>query len=182
MTASTNIQVDIGVPDEVEVKLEDSMITVTGPKGNLTRTITYPGIKIESKNGKVTISTRSKKKTLKAMSGTIAAHIKNMITGVTKGFEYTLKVVYSHFPITVKQAGDVITIDNFLGEKTPRKSRILGECTISIKGDTVTVSGMDIESVAQTAANIELSSKVKGRDRRVFQDGIYLTSKGVAGV
>jgi large subunit ribosomal protein L6 len=180
MTASASIQVDVEVPNEVEVKLEESGVTITGPKGTLTRAITYPGIKIELKDGKVTISTRSKKKTLKAMSGTIAAHIKNMIMGVTQGFEYKLKVVYSHFPITVKQAGDVITIDNFLGEKTPRKSRIHGECSISIKGDTVTVSGMNIENVAQTAANIELSSKVKGRDRRVFQDGIYLTSKGVA--
>jgi large subunit ribosomal protein L6 len=178
MSGKKEIQVEVEVPPEVELKIEDSRVTLTGPKGSLTREFYYPGIKVENKDGKVSISSANHKKAIKVIKGTFGAHIRNMIKGVTKGFEYKLKIVYSHFPITVKQAGEFISIDNFLGEKTPRKSRILGNCSLLIKSDIITVSGTNVEEVAQTAANIELSTKVKGRDRRVFQDGIYLVSKG----
>jgi large subunit ribosomal protein L6 len=181
MAISEKVSVEIEIPAGVEINIEGALITVKGPKGSLNREFSYPGVKVEHKKGKVVISVSNKKRALKAVKGTFAAHIRNMINGVTQGFEYKLKVVYSHFPITVKHLGDVITIDNFLGEKTPRRCRVFGDCSISIKGEAIEVSGISVEEVAQTAANIELSTKVKGRDRRVFQDGIYLVSKGVAG-
>jgi large subunit ribosomal protein L6 len=180
MATSEKMSVDVPVPSEVGLKIEDVMITITGPKGSLSRTMSYPGVKIEQKGGNVVFSAKSNKKAVKAIIGTFGAHLDNMMKGVTKGFEYKLKTVFSHFPITVKQAGSEISINNFLGEKTPRKSRVLGDCKVSIKGDSITVTGMNIEDVAQTAANIELATKVKGRDRRVFQDGIYLVAKGEA--
>lgn len=180
MVASGKMSVDVSVPSEVELKIEDGLITLTGPKGSLKRAMSYPGVKIVQKEGNVVFSAKSNKKTVKAILGTFGAHLNNMVKGVTKGFEYRLKTVFSHFPITVKQAGSEITINNFLGEKTPRKSRVMGDCKVAIKGDSVTVSGTNIEDVAQTAANIELATKVKGRDRRVFQDGIYLVAKGEA--
>jgi large subunit ribosomal protein L6 len=180
MTGSSKTQTIVDIPSDVEIKIEDTEVRVSGPKGSLTRTMTYPGVTIKIKDGMAVITTKNQRRAIKAMAGTFAAHIKNMISGVTKGFECTMKVVYSHFPITVKHSGDVITIDNFLGEKTPRKSRVFGDCNISIKGDTITVSGVNIEEVGQTTANIEKATKVKGRDRRVFQDGIYLVEKGVA--
>lgn len=171
------LMVDLEVPSGALVKIEDSRVTVTGPKGSLNRVMAYPGIKIEAKEGRVVISSKDKKKTVKAVIGTFSAHIKNMINGVTKGFTYRLKVVYAHFPITVKPAGDAVAIDNFLGEKTPRKSRVVGNSSVSVKGDIVTVSGINLEDVSQTAANIELATKISGRDRRVFQDGVYIISK-----
>ncbi len=180
MAASEKMSVSVPVPSEVEFKIEDDMITLTGPKGSLKRAMSYPGVKIENKDGNVLFTAKSKKKAVKAMLGTFGAHLENMVKGVTTGFEYRLKTVFSHFPITVKQSGPEITINNFLGEKTPRKSRVQGDCNISIKGDSITVSGINKEDVAQTAANIELATKVKGRDRRVFQDGIYLVAKGEA--
>jgi large subunit ribosomal protein L6 len=181
MTASAKLEVQVAIPAGVEIKIEDSLISVSGPKGTLKRELAYPGVKIHLKEEMLNVSAKTQRKVIKAMSGTIAAHIRNMIKGVSKGFEYRLKVVSSHFPITVKHEGNTVYIDNFLGEKTPRKSRVLGDCTINIKGDMVTVSGSNIEDVAQTAANIELTSRVKGRDRRVFQDGVYIVSKGVLG-
>ena len=171
------LMVDLEVPSDALVKIEDSRVTVTGPKGSLNRVMAYPGIKIEAKEGRVVISSKDKKRTVKAVIGTFSAHIKNMINGVTKGFTYRLKVVYAHFPLTVKPAGDVVAIDNFLGEKTPRKSSVVGSSSVSVKGDIVTVSGINLEDVSQTAANIELATKISGRDRRVFQDGVYIISK-----
>ncbi len=180
MSKSANSERTVKIPDGVTVNMEGSVVTVTGPKGGLSRQMKYPGVEIKSKDGAVVISGSQKKKSANAITGTFAAHIKNMITGVTKGFEYKLKVVYAHFPITVKHSGDNVLIDNFLGEKTPRKSAVRGKCSVNIKGDIVSVTGTNIEEVSQTAANIERATKVKKRDRRVFQDGVYLIEKGEA--
>ena len=101
-----------------------------------------------------------------------------MIKGVTDGFVYQMKVVYSHFPMKVSVKGNELVIENFLGEKHPRKAKLYGDVKVNVKGDTVTVEGINREEVGQTAANIEHATRVKNRDIRVFQDGIYIVSKG----
>ena len=105
------------------------------------------------------------------MVGTIRSHISNMIYGVDHGFTYKMKIVYAHFPMTVKVQGKIVTIDNFLGERSPRKAKIIGD---DVK---VTITGINKEHVGQTMANIEQATKIKGRDPRIFQDGIYLVDK-----
>jgi len=102
-----------------------------------------------------------------------------MMSGVAYGFQYKLKLVYSHFPIQVKVEGRTISIDNFLGERKPRSARIMGESSVVVQGDELVVTGIDKEEVGQTAANIEQATRIKGRDPRVFQDGIYLVEKGL---
>ena len=111
------------------------------------------------------------------MIGTTKAHITNMIIGVTEGFTYHMKIVFAHFPMTVKAQGDVVTIENFIGERHPRTSKIVGDAKVSVKGDEVTITGVNKEDVGQTMANLEQATKIRGKDPRVFQDGIYLVSK-----
>ena len=112
------------------------------------------------------------------MVGTIRSHISNMIYGVKHGFTYKMKIVYAHFPMTVKVKGKLVTIDNFLGERHPRTAKIIGDdVKVSVKGDDVTITGINKENVGQTMANIEQATKIKGRDPRIFQDGIYLVDK-----
>ena len=101
-----------------------------------------------------------------------------MIIGVTNGFEYKMKIVYSHFPVKTTVKGDMFVIENFLGEKHPRRADILGDTKIKVKGDEVILTGHNKENVGQTAANIEQVTKIKGYDPRVFQDGIYIVQKG----
>ena len=118
----------------------------------------------------------------KALAGTWAAHLNNMVRGVDSGFEYKLKAVYSHFPMTIKVQGNEMTITNLFGEKVPRVAALPWspadvEVKVAKKTD-VTVIGADREKVGQTAANIERACRIKKRDRRVFQDGIYIVSKG----
>ena len=79
--------------------------------------------------------------------------------------------------ISVK--GDYVVIDNFLGEKASRHATVVGDSKVITKGSSVTIEGNDREGVGQTAANLERATIVKGRDIRVFQDGIYLVSKEV---
>src|SRR5207247_582988 len=112
-----------------------------------------------------------------ALVGTFAAHLRNMIIGVTQGFEYEMKIVYSHFPVKATVKGSEFIIENFLGEKFPRKTRILGETKVEVNGDQVLLTGPDVEAVGQTAANIEQATRIRGFDPRIFQDGIYITKK-----
>ena len=111
------------------------------------------------------------------MIGTICAHINNMMKGVSKGFTYKLKIVYAHFPISVKVEGDKILIENFLGERAPRVAKIVGNTKVFVKGDDVIVQGINIEEVGQTAANIEQATRIKNKDPRKFLDGIYIYEK-----
>ncbi|MFY9194679.1 MAG: 50S ribosomal protein L6 [Methanoculleus sp.] len=167
----------VEIPPNVDVTLEGSLLTVTGPKGTLSRDLRFPQIDVTLEDAEIVISTASDRKRFLAMSGTLEAHAKNMIRGVIEGHEYQMKVVYSHFPIQLKQQGDRIMISNFLGEKQPRVAKILEGVTVKIGNDELTLTGIDKENVGNTAANIEHATKITKRDPRVFQDGIYITER-----
>jgi large subunit ribosomal protein L6 len=113
------------------------------------------------------------------MLGTAAAHIRNMIRGVTKGYRYNLRTVYAHFPVTVKvdEKSKTLRVENFTGEKTPRTAQILDGVKVAVKGDDIAVEGIDLAAVSQTAANIQNATKIKKKDLRVFLDGIYIDTK-----
>jgi len=175
----TEITETITIPEGVTVSIENKTVHVKGDKGELSKTLAHPRITLQCKDKAVIIScTDSPKRKEKALIGTFRAHINNMILGVTNGFEYTMKTVYAHFPIKTSVDGNSFIIQNFLGERSPRTAKIIDGVTVETKGDDVTVSGIDKEKVGQTVANIERATKVKKRDIRVFQDGVYLTSKG----
>ncbi len=164
----------VEIPEGVNVTVDKLMVTVTGPLGQLQRELWYPGIEIKKADPGVVIETKMPRREQLAMLGTIESHLKNMITGVSKGYEYKMKVVYSHFPIQLKTEGNLVTIGNFLGEKKARKANIRGNTKVTIKGDQVIINGINREEVGQTAANIRMATKIKRFDPRVFQDGIYL--------
>ena len=167
------------IPEGVNVSIADKVVTVTGANGTLSRELVHPKIDIAVVDNEVVLTTEYPRKAENALLGTFKSHINNMMLGVSKGFEYKMKIVYSHFPLKVSVKDTDFIIDNFLGEKYPRKAKILGETKVENKGDEVTVTGPDKEAVGQTVANIETATKIKGYDPRVFQDGIYVVSKGV---
>ncbi|MDD3985665.1 MAG: 50S ribosomal protein L6 [Methanobacterium sp.] len=176
MAQITILREEIPIPEGIEVMV-DNAVTVKGSKGTLTRNFDNKTIQIKVEDDNVVVEARFPKKKDKAMLGTIRSHIRNMIIGLTDGFTYNMKIIYAHFPMTVKTAGNKITIENFLGERHPRSAKIVGDVKVQIKGDQVIVSGINKEHVGQTMANMEQATKIKGRDPRVFQDGIYLVSK-----
>jgi len=172
-----DISIEIEIPNDVSIEISDKSVTVKFQDNEIKRTFLNQNIEIKKEDNKIILFSKNATKREKADIGTIKAHISNMIKGVTKVFEYKLKICSSHFPMTVNVEGDKVIIKNFLGEKIPRKSRILGDVKVSVEGDEISVKGCNIEDVGQTAANIELSCKVKKRDRRVFQDGCYIIKK-----
>jgi large subunit ribosomal protein L6 len=164
----------VQVPDDVTLTLKGKSISVKGAKGSLTRDFSYAPIAIEADGKNVRISAKWPRKKEAALVGTIYSHISNMIVGVTKGYTYKLKIVFSHFPISVKQQGRDVLIENFTGERRPRRVAILGEAKVKIETDDIVITGANLEEVSQTAANIEQSTKVRRKDPRVFLDGLYV--------
>ncbi len=167
----------VEIPEGVEVSLDGSQVTVKGPKGEISRKLAFPEIEIKKEDSYLVVNSRLDRKQQRAMVGTLAAHVGNMIAGVTKGFTYKMKVVYSHFPIQLKAAPGELVINNFLGERKPRSARILDGVSVDVQKDEVVVTGIDKENVGQTMANIEQATRVRGFDVRVFQDGVYLVEK-----
>ncbi|MGD0057560.1 MAG: 50S ribosomal protein L6 [Methanomassiliicoccales archaeon] len=177
MTMTGLIEEKVNVPAGVKVEIEGAVVKVSGPNGKLSREFVHNRAKIFERDGKVIVSCEMPRIREKAVVGTFAAHIKNMMEGVTSGFEYRMKIVYSHFPIKAYAKGDKFIIENFLGERTPRKADIVKDTKIAVKGNDIVLTGVDLEAVSQTAANIERSTKIKGFDSRVFQDGAYIVEK-----
>jgi large subunit ribosomal protein L6 len=167
----------VEIPEGVESMVEGRIVTIKGEKGELTRDFSHAPIKIQLKGKTVTVQASWPRKKEAALVGTICSHIKNMIRGVTNGFTYKLKIVFSHFPITVKIKEKTLTIENFTGERNPRTAKIMGATKVEVKGDDIIVQGINLEDVSQTAANIQNATKIKSKDPRVFLDGIYVYEK-----
>lgn len=164
----------IEIPEGVLVKVEGRVITATSEKGELTWDFSNAPISIRLEGKTITVQANWPRKKETALVGTISSHIQNMITGVTKGFTCKLKIVFSHFPISVKVRERTVAIENFTGERSPRIAKIIGDTKVIVKGEDVIVQGTNIKDVSQTAANIQSATKVKRKDPRVFLDGIYI--------
>jgi len=167
----------VEIPEGVKVNIDGKRVEVIGEKGRLVRDFSNSPVSINIENDQVVVYTDDTRRKAVAMVGTVCAHIRNMIKGVTKGFTYKLKIVYAHFPISVKVEGDKILIENFLGERAPRVAKIVGNTKVIVKKDDVILQGINIEEVGQTAANIEQATKIKNKDPRKFLDGIYVYEK-----
>ncbi|WP_456471951.1 50S ribosomal protein L6 [Methanocaldococcus sp.] len=178
MPIAAYLEERIKIPENVQIDIvgENEVLVKSGNK-ELRRRFEHPNVKIKKEDNEIVIYCHYPRKKDKAMIGTIRAHINNMIKGVTEGFTYKLKIRYAHFPMKVYVKGDEVIIENFLGEKHPRRAKILEGVTVKVQGEDVIVTGIDKEKVGQTAANIEQATKIKNRDPRVFQDGIYIVEK-----
>ena len=181
-TRFETLQRTVSIPDQVSVQIEGRTVKVKGPLGSLQEDLSHLPVSIDVDDNKVRLETSWPRKREIGMLGTAAAHVRNMLKGVTQGYRYELRTVYAHFPVTVKvdEKAKVLKIENFTGEKTPRYAKIVEGVRVDVKGEDISVEGIDLKSVSQTAANIQDSTKIKKKDLRVFLDGIYVSGKGPA--
>lgn len=168
----------IKIPEGVEVEVKGPQVVVSKGSVSLAKRLHHPRVEVKVEEGVVKVRCALPRRQEKSLVGTFAAHIRNMIEGATKGYTYRLKVVFSHFPMKVGVKGSEVVIENFLGEKYPRRAVIRGRSKVEVRGDQVVVTGPDLEEVSQTAANVEQATIIRNKDPRVFQDGIYIVSKG----
>ena len=180
MATSTEQQImaEVEAPASVTISKEGNIITVKGRHGTVERDFTKLPATLAVQGNKVTIKAYGSRKRDLAVTNTARSIIASMIKGVEKGHSYKLKIIFAHFPISVRVKGKEVHVENFFGERASRVSRIVGDATkVSVVGEDVVVQGPDLQDVSQTAANIELSTKTKGKDQRVFLDGLYIYSK-----
>jgi len=168
----------VEIPEGAAVKFSGGRVTAKGKMGEVARELSHLHVSMKMSGANITIRTGSDRKKDKALVGTFTAHLRNMLAGVTNGFEYKMKCVYAHFPIKMSVKGKEFVVENMLGENKPRRAQIVGDTKVAIAGEVVTLTGINLEQVSQTAANIELMTRIKDRDPRRFQDGIYIVQKG----
>ena len=181
MVKLDQIRHEIALGEGVSASVEDANLSMSGPNGSMSRAFEHSKVNVSVEGSNVVVQCVLPRRKEKALGGTWRAHITNMRTGVTDGFAYRLKAVYSHFPMTLNVTGPTLEIKNLFGEKVPRVANLIyhGDVVVSVEGKSdVVVTGVDREKVGQTAAIIERACKIRGRDRRIFQDGIYIVSKG----
>jgi large subunit ribosomal protein L6 len=175
------MRVELDIPDDVTAEMDRLDLTVEGPNGSVTRRLWFPDITVSVEGDQVVVESDASDAKTNATVGTFESHITNMFHGVTDGWEYEMEVFYSHFPMKVQADGGEVVIENFLGEKAPRRTNIHGDTDVQVDGEELTLSGPDKEAVGQTAADIEQLTRVSGKDTRVFQDGVYITKKPAKG-
>jgi large subunit ribosomal protein L6 len=174
-------RVEIEIPDDVMAEVDHLDLAVEGPEGSVTRRLWYPDVDVSVEGDVVVVASEVNDAKTNSTVGTFESHVENMFHGVTEGWEYKLEVHYSHFPMQVDVEGDEVVIQNFLGEKAPRRTQIRGDTDVEVDGEDVTLSGPSIEDVGQTAADIEQLTRVTDKDTRVFQDGVYIVEKPAKG-
>jgi len=162
----------IDIPQGVTVRLEGQKLSVKGPQGEVHKTISKL-VEVKASGNHVEVKSESP-----ALLGTTESMVKNMVKGVVNVYTHNLKLVYAHFPISIEVKGSDVTIKNFLGEKQPRKTVLIGSTKIVAKGQSVVVSGPDKDAVGQTIANLRTAMRIKDKDSRVFQDGLYAAEGG----
>ncbi len=173
------MKLEIKVPQGIKVEIDAKKIKVTGPKGTVQKEIKSKVILVRLESDNIILETKNDRKQTLAIINTTKSIIENMISGVKNKYVYTLRGVYSHFPITLALKGNKFIITNYLGEKNPRSVTVPDNVEVVIKGKEVIVSSVDKEFAGLVAGMIEARAKVLNRDRRVFQDGVYIISKGV---
>jgi large subunit ribosomal protein L6 len=165
------------LPEGVTASLSGRTLVLKGKLGETRKEFEKVNVNLSLNGNRLIVTPYSKKKKDNVTVNTVLRIIHNMATGVSKGYTYRLKVVYAHFPISVKTKGDAILVENFVGERSPRVAKIVGGCKVAVEGDDIIVKGVSLEDVGQTSANVELATKIKRKDQRIFLDGVYIYQK-----
>ena len=179
----------ISIPEGVEVSIDSNQINVKGPKGELSRGIFTPGIKIEVKENEVIFSIKKAAKKEKMVLKTTEAHLKNMINGVNEEYVYKLKICSGHFPMNVSISGNKFTVKNFLGEKVPRivtfsekvleklivlKADIVGVCTGCNRNSIEVVKAIKREFALKKDSFFRFDSKFCNRKKITTPQRIWI--------
>jgi large subunit ribosomal protein L6 len=167
----------IEIPQGIVCSYVDGIFYCKKGSQELSRKIQIPEIEIKVEGNTIHFECKKGNKNQYKTIKSYIAHIKNFFRGLDEKFVYELESCNVHFPMTLKVQGNQLIINNFLGEKKPRHAEILKNVDVDIKGQKITISSADREAAGQTAANFERATKIRAKDRRIFQDGIFITAK-----
>ena len=168
----------IEIPSGVTITVDSGVVTVKGPKGELSQFVT-PDVTVKVDDGTLTVTRRDDNKPAKSQHGLMRALINNMVTGVTKGFEKKLEVNGVGFRVN----GGGQEIEMSLGFSHPVKYRAPEGVLLTVNKMEITVSGISKQQVGQVAAEIRSLKKpepYKGKGIK-YADGTILRKAGKTG-
>src|SRR3989344_2923272 len=177
MIEERRLRKEIAIPEGIEIQVTEELVTVKKKNFEVKKKLFFPTITLAKENNTIIITPKKFTKREKKIINTFRSHLLNMIRGVEEPYEYKLKICASHFPMSVSIEGKKLVVKNFLGEKVPRKADILENTEVKIDGDVITIHSPDKEIAGQTAANFEQCTRITNKDRRIFQDGLWITKK-----
>lgn len=143
------------IPAKTEVTLSGTVLTVKGEKGTLVRD--FPGkIDINISGNEITLKRQDENdNAMKALWGTYASHIKNMVTGVTEGFQK--KLILEGVGFKSEVSGNMLNLA--LGFSHPVKIQIPEGLTVTAEKNNIVFSGIDKELVGQFSASVRANKK-----------------------
>lgn len=139
----------ITIPKDVKISIKDNVITVTGPKGALSRDI-IPGINVRAENDQVLLSIDNSTKEMDSFHGLFRMLVNNMVIGVSKGFEKVLEIVGVGY--RAELSGRVATLH--LGYSHPIVYELPEGINANIDKTKITLTGINRELLGRTAAKI----------------------------
>lgn len=146
------------------MKITEGLVSVKGPKGSLERTL-HPKIELKIENGEAVVNPKDESLEAKALWGTFASHVSNMVQGVNEPFQKKLILEGVGFKSEVK--GNKIVFA--LGFSHPVEVEIPEGLTVTAEKNNIVVSGIDKEQVGLFAANLRALKKpepYKGKGMR----------------
>lgn len=167
----------IEIPSGVQCEMTGHSLKCTKSGHHLTKHFDLPNLAVKVVGNQVHVTCVKGNKSDRTLAKSTVAHIKNMFIGLENEYVYQMEAVNVHFPMTMKVDANKLVITNFLGEKQNRFAEIVLGASVELKGPKITIKSRDKEAAGQTMANIEKATKVRKRDRRIFQDGIFLTER-----
>ena len=170
-------EVKVAIPEGIKCAVSHGALNCSKGSTNISRKNSGKGINLSISGAEIILNCDKANKKDIANIHSQAAHIRNLFLGLNESFVYELEICNVHFPMTVKLEGSKLVINNFLGEKVPRNAEIVEGVNVKIEGSKIKISSADIEKAGQTAANIEKATRVRNKDRRIFQDGCFITKK-----
>jgi large subunit ribosomal protein L6 len=165
----------IDIPEKTEVTVSDGVLTVKGPLGTLTKDI-HPHVSIEVEDGTVLVKPKNDTRLARALWGTFASHVKNMLKGVNE--KYSKKLILDGVGFKMAVTGNDITLN--IGFSHPVVMQIPEGITAEIEKNQLTISGIDKDVVGQFAANVRAKKKpepYKGKGFH-YDDEVVLRKQG----
>ncbi len=170
----------IPVAQGVKVDVQDGVVTVTGPKGTLTREIVNSNIQVQQEDGRLVVTRANDEKAQRSMHGLYRTLLANMVTGVSTGFTKTLEIQGVGYRVQKQGNGLVLSV----GFSHPVEVAPPQGITLDVEGNNrIHVSGIDKEQVGQVAANIRKirpPEPYKGKGIR-YQGEVVRRKAGKAG-
>ncbi len=168
---------EIEIPSGVKVEVNGELVTIKGKLGSTVKRASSKFATVKVNANKITIEeVKHKKLARKSVlaAQSVNTELSDAVKGVENGIEMKMKVLYAHFPTSIEIKGKSMFLKNLFGEKVPREVKIVGDTKVEVKGQDVTIKGVDKYDVGQTIANIRKGCYARGYDTRVFQDGLYV--------